>query len=120
MSECPRENSENIMSSVKKFNDLNTANTLCVRRAPYNSGFARKTRAKPLEFQVGLYCNDTALKQVAEIAVTAGQKYSRQHKSDDHASDMGGLVDHRIAPAAVEQINGHQPRPDDKTLHPCL
>jgi hypothetical protein len=39
------------MSSVKKFNDLNTANTLCVRRAPYNSGFARKTRAKPSNFR---------------------------------------------------------------------
>jgi len=28
------------------------------RRAPYNSGFARKSRAKHLEFQAGLYCNN--------------------------------------------------------------
>ena len=31
------------------------------RRAPYNSGFARKTRAKLLEFQVGLYSNNNPL-----------------------------------------------------------
>jgi hypothetical protein len=33
------------------------SNALHARRAPFNSGFSRKTREKHLEFQVGLYCN---------------------------------------------------------------
>ena len=41
------------------------SNTLRVHRAPLNSGFSRKPREKRLEFQVGLYCNETTITECA-------------------------------------------------------
>ncbi len=42
------------------------SNTLCVRRAPLNSGFSRIAREKRLAFQAGLYCNEFLLHRVKD------------------------------------------------------
>ena len=75
-------------------------------RAPYNSGFARKSHAKHLEFQAGLYCNEMSYPFNRE-------RRRRQGRTCTHPLENGG--EDEAEPASIPWKREAKTR---QNLHP--